>query len=186
SATPAEEKRADKEQAAVGKNEESGNGKSEGASGFVMPAAARVLHEKGIDAKDVSGTGPGGRVLKEDALAATKSEAAPAPAPKQETAAQSTPAQSTPAGADEEVVPMTMLRRHIASRLVEAQQDAALLTTFNEIDMSAVMQLRKENQEAFQKKYGIKLGFMSFFVKAAVDALKQIPQINAEIRGKDI
>ena len=154
--------------------------KPEAANGFVMPAAARVLQEKGIDAKDVPGTGPGGRILKEDAQNA--SPAAPAAKAPSPAAPQSAPA---PAG-DEEVVPMTMLRRHIASRLVEAQQNAALLTTFNEIDMSAVMQLRKEHQDVFLKKYGIKLGFMSFFVKAAVDALKQIPQINAEIRGKDI
>jgi len=150
------------------------------ANGFVMPSAARVLEEKGLEAKDVTGTGPGGRILKEDAQNATQAApAVQAPAP---VAPQAAPATS----GDEEVVPMTMLRRHIASRLVEAQQTAALLTTFNEIDMSAVMQLRKEQQDAFQKKYGIKLGFMSFFVKAAVDALKQIPQINAEIRGKDI
>jgi 2-oxoglutarate dehydrogenase E2 component (dihydrolipoamide succinyltransferase) len=84
------------------------------------------------------------------------------------------------------VVPMTPFRRRIAERLVQSQQTAALLTTFNEVDMSAVMALRKEYQEVFSEKYGIKLGFMSFFVKAAVDALKLIPQVNAEIRGNDI
>jgi 2-oxoglutarate dehydrogenase E2 component (dihydrolipoamide succinyltransferase) len=104
----------------------------------------------------------------------------------------STPQPSTqqapvaPAHDDEEVVPMSMLRRHVAQRLVEAQQNAALLTTFNEIDMTNVMQMRKDYQDAFTKKYGIKLGFMSFFVKAVIDALKQTPGINAEIRGKDI
>jgi 2-oxoglutarate dehydrogenase E2 component (dihydrolipoamide succinyltransferase) len=86
----------------------------------------------------------------------------------------------------EEIVPMNLLRRTVARRLVEAQQTAALLTTINEIDMSAVMALRKEFQPAFQEKYGIKLGFMSFFVKGAVDALKLVPQVNAEIRGNDI
>jgi 2-oxoglutarate dehydrogenase E2 component (dihydrolipoamide succinyltransferase) len=91
----------------------------------------------------------------------------------------------TPSG-NEEVVPMSMLRRHVAQRLVEAQQNAALLTTFNEIDMTNVMQMRKDYQDAFTKKYGIKLGFMSFFVKAVIDSLKQTPGINAEIRGKDI
>jgi 2-oxoglutarate dehydrogenase E2 component (dihydrolipoamide succinyltransferase) len=91
----------------------------------------------------------------------------------------------TPSG-NEEVVPMSMLRRHVAQRLVEAQHNAALLTTFNEIDMTNVMSMRKDYQDAFTKKYGIKLGFMSFFVKAVIDSLKQTPGINAEIRGKDI
>lgn len=89
-------------------------------------------------------------------------------------------------GRPEEVVPMSKLRRTVAERLVEAQRNAALLTTFNEIDMSGVMALRKEHGEAFQKKYGVKLGFMSFFVKAAIDALKQFPAVNAEVRGNDI
>lgn len=87
---------------------------------------------------------------------------------------------------EEEAVPMSPIRRRIAQRLVEAQQTAALLTTFNEVDMSAVMALRNEHKEVFQEKFGIKLGFMSFFVKAAIDALKLIPQVNAEIRGTDI
>lgn len=142
----------------------------------VMPAAARALHEAGLSAEQVRATGPGGRLLKEDVKAQA---AAPAPA-----------ARPSPAGGggarEEEVVAMTPMRRRIAERLVEAQQAAALLTTFNEADMSAVKALRKEYQPAFQEKYGIKLGFMSFFVKAAVDALKQIPQVNAEIRGRDI
>ena len=96
--------------------------------------------------------------------------------------------QSKPTSSDrpEEVVPMSKLRRTVAERLVEAQHNAALLTTFNEIDMSSVMAMRKEHGEAFQKKYNVKLGFMSFFVKAAIDALKQFPAINAEIRGTDI
>jgi 2-oxoglutarate dehydrogenase E2 component (dihydrolipoamide succinyltransferase) len=91
-----------------------------------------------------------------------------------------------PADPREEIVPMTPIRRRIAERLVEAQKNAALLTTFNQVDMSDVMRLRKEHQETFQQKYGIKLGFMSFFVKAAIEALKMVPQINAEIRGHDI
>ncbi len=89
-------------------------------------------------------------------------------------------------GRDEEAVPMTPIRRRIAERLVEAQQNAALLTTFNQIDMSEVLALRKKHQDAFQSKYGIKVGFMSFFVKASVEALKLVPQINAEVRGHDI
>lgn len=93
--------------------------------------------------------------------------------------------ESTPERA-EEVVPMSVLRRHLAKRLVEAQHTAALLTTFNEIDMAAVIALRQQHQEVFQKRYNIKLGFMSFFVKAAIDSLKLVPQLNAEIRGDDI
>jgi 2-oxoglutarate dehydrogenase E2 component (dihydrolipoamide succinyltransferase) len=89
-------------------------------------------------------------------------------------------------GREEQIVPMTPIRRRIAERLVEAQKSAALLTTFNEIDMSAVIALRKQHQEAFQSKYRIKLGFVSFFVKASIEALKLIPQVNAEIRGHDI
>src|SRR5215471_16660793 len=101
-----------------------------------------------------------------------------------------TPLPSVPpvrqSGRDEQIVPMTPIRRRIAQRLVEAQKSAALLTTFNQIDMSAVITLRKQHQNAFQAKYRIKLGFMSFFVKASIEALKLIPQVNAEIRGNDI
>jgi 2-oxoglutarate dehydrogenase E2 component (dihydrolipoamide succinyltransferase) len=156
----------------------------------VMPSAKRVLAERGIAAEGVQGTGPGGRVLKEDAQQATAPQAAP-PAPA---AAPAAPApQATPVGTldmgdgrTEEAVRMTPMRRRIAQRLVESQQTAALLTTFNEIDMSAVMALRKLHQPKFLEKYGIKLGFMSFFVKAAVEALKEIPQVNAEVRGESI
>ena len=92
----------------------------------------------------------------------------------------------TPSTREEQVIPMTPIRRRIAERLVEAQKTAALLTTFNQVDMSSIMALRKQYQEAFQAKYQIKLGFMSFFVRACVDALKLIPQVNAEVRGHDI
>ena len=91
-----------------------------------------------------------------------------------------------PTDRHEEIVPMTLLRRRIAQRLVEAQHQAALLTTFNEIDMSAVIELRKKYREEFQERYGVKLGFMSFFVKASIEALKRFPQVNAEVRGEDI
>jgi len=144
----------------------------------VMPAAQRLATEKQVDLKTVKPTGPGGRVLKED-VAAVSSVAKPVQATVAGPAIRV-------AGREEETVPMTLLRRKIAERLVQAQHNAALLTTFNEVDMSTVMTLRTQSQEDFQKKHGIKLGFMSFFVKAVIDALKQIPQLNAEIRGTDI
>ncbi|MBM3976252.1 MAG: dihydrolipoyllysine-residue succinyltransferase, partial [Planctomycetes bacterium] len=127
-------------------------------------------------------SGPGGRVLKEDALRAAAAPAVPAPA---------APAFAPPAAAPtgprhEELVPMTPLRKRIAERLVQAQSTAAMLTTFNEIDMSAVIELRKARNEEFQKRHGVKLGFMSFFVRAAVDALGLVPQVNAEVRGDTI
>jgi 2-oxoglutarate dehydrogenase E2 component (dihydrolipoamide succinyltransferase) len=112
------------------------------------------------------------------------------PAPRIEVDREVRPAAPTapvhPESGEEEVVPMTRLRRTLARRLVEAQQTAAMLTTFNEVDMSGIMALRQEHGEAFLKKYNVKLGFMSFFVKASVDALKLVPQVNAEIRGDDI
>jgi 2-oxoglutarate dehydrogenase E2 component (dihydrolipoamide succinyltransferase) len=106
--------------------------------------------------------------------------------PAVKSAEPSQPKQKTSSEREEEIVPMTMLRRTVAKHLVEAQQTMAMLTTFNEVDMSAVQTLRKEHQEAFEKRYQVKLGLMSFFVKAAIDALKQFPQLNAEIRDNDI
>jgi 2-oxoglutarate dehydrogenase E2 component (dihydrolipoamide succinyltransferase) len=147
----------------------------------VMPAAARLLEESDLSADEVPATGPGGRLLKEDVqtyLAYRERAAA------QDSAQVASGVQFE--ARQEEVVPMTLLRKRIAERLVEAQQTAALLTTFNEADMTAVMELRSEFKDSFEKKYGVRLGFMSFFVKAAIDALKMIPQLNAEIRGTDI
>lgn len=151
----------------------------------VMPAARRVLAERGLQPQDVQATGPGGRLLKEDALRPSESPQATrkTEATEDQTAARGPEARPT---RQEEAVPMSPMRRRIAQRLVEAQQTAALLTTFNEIDMSAVNALRQQHQAGFQEKYRIKLGFMSFFVKAAIDALKLVPQVNAEIRGNDI
>jgi 2-oxoglutarate dehydrogenase E2 component (dihydrolipoamide succinyltransferase) len=150
----------------------------------VMPAAARVLGEAGVAAAGIHGTGPGGRVTKQDA---TRAVAAP-PAPRAPTAA---PAAVQPlvavAGAREERFQLiSPIRRRIAERLVEAQQQAALLTTFNEVDMFAVMELRKKFKDLFQERYGVKLGFMSFFVRAAVEALRAVPQVNAEYRDPHI
>jgi 2-oxoglutarate dehydrogenase E2 component (dihydrolipoamide succinyltransferase) len=146
----------------------------------VMPSARRVMQEKGLAPAQVVPSGPGGRILKEDVLVVEK---APPVAPP---AAAPAPAPASPGGREEELVPMTPMRKRIAERLLQAQSAAALLTTFNEIDMSAVVALRKEHQEEFQKRYGIKLGFMSFFVKAVIDALKIVPQLNAEVRGESI
>jgi 2-oxoglutarate dehydrogenase E2 component (dihydrolipoamide succinyltransferase) len=156
-----------------------------------MPAAARVLAETGLSPEQIKPTGPGGRLLKEDVQRAAESKAAPAPAPKSAAAPSPAPSPSAPTtlGAgyrEEEIVPMTMLRRTVAKRLVEAQQTMAILTTFNEVDLSEVMALRKQFQEAFQAKNGIKVGFMSFFVKAVVDGLRLVPGLNAEVRGNDI
>jgi 2-oxoglutarate dehydrogenase E2 component (dihydrolipoamide succinyltransferase) len=177
----------------------------------VMPAAEHLMAERGLAPRDVPGTGPGGRILKEDVLRAQKNEEEkdrkkePPPSGKETSAppsppsglAASRPSQmrsqalsaSTPSHTDrpeEEVIPMSRLRATVAQRMVEAKQNAALLTTFNEIDMSAVMEQRHRYGEAFLKKYEVKLGFMSFFVKACVDALKQFPAINAEVRGTNI
>ncbi len=172
------------------------------AQGFarVMPSARRALKERGLKVEDVEGSGPGGRVLKEDVLRHTE-EPPPAARPEELQArglareeapraeareTREPPRVEMPDDSLEEIVPMSPFRRRIAERLVQAQTVAALLTTFNEIDMTAVMALRKQHQEAFQARYKTKLGFMSFFVKAVIDALKAIPALNAEIRGTDI
>ena len=160
----------------------------------IMPAAQRLLDENGLTPDEVEATGPGGRILKEDVQRHLEAHSQPAEAPareapkqepKQEAPKREAPAPSS-AEREEEAVPMSPLRRRIAERLVEAQANAALLTTFNEIDMSETMALRNEYKGAFEERYGVRLGFMSFFVKATVDALKSIPQLNAEIRGTDI
>lgn len=159
----------------------------------VMPAARRVLAENALSADQVTGTGPGGRVLKEDAVRAVAGAVTPA-------APTVTPASSAPASPKNAASPppavaggratrsvrMSPIRRRIAERLVQSQRDAALLTTFNEIDLTRVKALRAEHQEAFQARYGVKLGFMSFFVKAAVEALQLVPEINAGIEGDSI
>jgi 2-oxoglutarate dehydrogenase E2 component (dihydrolipoamide succinyltransferase) len=154
-----------------------------------MPAAARVLGEAGVSAAAVAGTGPGGRVTKSDAVAATARPAAPAPRPPapapRPAAAPLVPVAGT-AGREERHVLISPIRRRIAERLVEAQHQAALLTTFNEVDMSAVMALRGKFKDQFQERYGVKLGFMSFFVRAAVEALRAVPQVNAEYRDPHI
>jgi 2-oxoglutarate dehydrogenase E2 component (dihydrolipoamide succinyltransferase) len=149
------------------------------AEHVLAPSAQRVAAENNLDPATIAGTGKGGRVTKGDALAALEARAK-APPP--------TPAPSAPREIHEreERVKMTRLRQTIARRLKEAQNAAAMLTTFNEVDMTGVMELRNQYKDVFEKKHGVKLGFMSFFVKAVVHALKQVPEVNAEIDGTDL
>ncbi|MCV2422370.1 2-oxoglutarate dehydrogenase complex dihydrolipoyllysine-residue succinyltransferase [Paucibacter sp. DJ2R-2] len=166
-----------------------------GAKGDVaMPAAAKILAEKGLSATDVAGSGKDGRVTKGDALAAGAKPAAVA-APVAVAAAPSVakplPAVAAPAALNlgdrpEQRVPMTRLRARVAERLLQSQATNAILTTFNEVNMAPVMEMRKKFQEKFEKEHGVKLGFMSFFVKAAVAALKKYPVLNASVDGNDI
>jgi 2-oxoglutarate dehydrogenase E2 component (dihydrolipoamide succinyltransferase) len=152
----------------------------------VMPAAARVLGEAGLPPAGVAGSGPGGRVTKADATAAVIARpAAPAAAPAKPAPPALQPL-AAPGSRQERPVLISPIRRRIAERLVEAQHQAALLTTFNEVDMSAVMALRAKFKDVFQERYGVKLGFMSFFVRAAVEALRAVPQVNAEYRDPHI
>lgn len=154
----------------------------------VMPAAARALAEQGLRSEEVKASGPGGRLLKEDVLRHVEETKSSATARANK--AEPTPDVGRKTGARterlEEIVPMTPLRRKMAERLVRAQQTAALLTTFNEIDLTTVMSLRKEFGEAFLAKHKTKLGFMSFFFKATIEALKITPQLNAEVRETNI
>lgn len=154
---------------------------------IVSPAARRLLEENKISSDQVEGSGKDGRVLKEDVLEYLEEKKvepkAQRPAPPKPAPPAVAPAAP---GEREEVVKMSPLRRKIAERLVEAQQTAAMLTTFNEVDMSAVMDLRKQYKQAFLDKHETKLGFMSFFVKACVEALKSFPAVNSEVRGDSI
>jgi 2-oxoglutarate dehydrogenase E2 component (dihydrolipoamide succinyltransferase) len=148
------------------------------------PSAAKIASERGIDTGEIAGTGKRGQVLKGDVLAFTPPSA---PAPSREPAPTQARAPSAPDDTPrEERVRMTKLRQTIARRLKEAQTNAAMLTTFNEVDMSGVMALRSHYKDLFEKKHGVKLGFMGFFVKACTQALKEVPNVNAEIDGTDI
>jgi len=172
-----------------------------------MPSAAKLMAEKGVDPASVTGTGRGERITKGDALAAVEGRAAsaaaqiqPKPVPTQASAAQAGPFSSQtalpPVDAEidlsayaerpEQRVPMSRLRARIAQRLVQSQAENAILTTFNEVNMQPVMDLRNAHKERFEKEHGVKLGFMSFFVKAAVHALKKYPVINASVDGNDL
>ena len=149
-----------------------------GKRGEDAPSAKKIMAEKGIDPATVQGSGRDGRIMKEDVA----NLSAPAPKPAEAPRAP-TPAEDAPR---EERVRMTRLRQTIARRLKDAQNTAAMLTTYNEVDMSAVMALRKEYKDLFEKKHGVKLGFMSFFTKACCHALQEVPEVNAEIDGTDV
>jgi 2-oxoglutarate dehydrogenase E2 component (dihydrolipoamide succinyltransferase) len=148
---------------------------------FLSPAVRKLVDDKKVDTSNISGTGKDGRLTKGDVLEALSKPAA-APAAK----APAQPSGPRTNADREERVRMTRLRQRIAERLKEAQNTAAMLTTFNEVDMGHVMALRNQYKESFEKKHGVKLGFMSFFVKAAIQALKDFPAVNAEIDGTDI
>ena len=148
---------------------------SNAQAGVAMPAAAKLAAEKGVDVGSIQGSGRDGRVLKEDVQNASAAPKAAAPAAP------------IPVGArPEERVPMSRLRARVAERLLASQQENAILTTFNEVNMKPIMDLRAKYKEKFEKEHGVKLGFMSFFVKAAVAALKKFPVVNASVDGKDI
>ena len=152
------------------------------------PVARRMAEAEGVDLAQVSGSGAGGRVTKQDVAARVEPQEATGPAATTPSPPAAPPAAPSSAGTErrEERLRMSRRRRTIAQRLVEAQHTAAMLTTFNEIDMGAVMELRARRQEEFVKRHGVKLGFTSFFVKAAVGALKAFPRLNAEIQGDEI
>jgi 2-oxoglutarate dehydrogenase E2 component (dihydrolipoamide succinyltransferase) len=168
-------------------------------AGVAMPAAAKLLAEQGLKPADVAGTGRDGRVTKGDVIAAVGAAAKPVPAPAAAPppavtaplVATPLPPVRAPVAADlgdrpEQRVPMSRLRARVAERLLQSQATNAILTTFNEVNMAPVMEMRKKFQEKFEKEHGVKLGFMSFFVKAAVAALKRFPVINASVDGNDI
>lgn len=166
---------------------------SNSAAGVAMPAAAKILAENGLSAGAVDGTGKDGRVTKGDALAAVANKAAPAVAPLAAPVATKPALQQVAAPVatnlgdrPEERVPMSRLRARIAERLVQSQSTNAILTTFNEVNMAPVMAMRNKYKDQFEKEHGTKLGFMSFFVKAAVHALKKYPILNASVDGNDI
>ena len=193
-ATPAKDSSVEKDNSAAkvsSAKPASSKGSAKAEEPIVSPAARRVLDENKVDAKDVKGTGKDGRVMKEDVVTHIDQAASHSSGSKA-TPSGASPSKPREAGGEsssegrEDVVSMSPLRRKIAERLVHAQQTAAILTTFNEVDVSAVKRLREDYGKDFLDKHGVKLGFMSFFVKAAVEALKAYPAVNAEIRENSI
>ncbi|WP_312203695.1 2-oxoglutarate dehydrogenase complex dihydrolipoyllysine-residue succinyltransferase [Kosakonia cowanii] len=153
----------------------------------LSPAIRRLLAEHNLEASDIKGTGVGGRLTREDVEKHLAKGPAQSAAPAAAPAAASTPAPApAPAGRTEKRVPMTRLRKRVAERLLEAKNSTAMLTTFNEVNMKPIMDLRKQYGDAFEKRHGIRLGFMSFYVKAVVEALKRYPEVNASIDGDDV
>lgn len=192
-AAPPAEKPAEKPAAPAPMAASAPAGASSGREMPLSPAAQRVVTERGLDPATIPGTGKDGRITKGDALAAPAPGATPAPA------AAKAPAPAKPAAepmfpgsgrashqGEKKLVPMTTIRKRIAERLVEAKNSTAMLTTFNEIDMSRLMEVRAKYKDKFKEKYGVNLGFTGFFVKAAVEALKAFPAVNAYIQGTDI
>ncbi|MAK56160.1 MAG: dihydrolipoyllysine-residue succinyltransferase [Pusillimonas sp.] len=179
---PAKEAEPAKEEAAPAKESApaaSAKSSASSASSAASPAAGKILAEKGIDPSDVDGSGRGGRVTKADAMAAeagAKKQPASAPAPTS----------LSLDGRPEQRVPMSRLRARVAERLLQSQSENAILTTFNEVNMQGVLDIRARYKDKFEKEHGVKLGFTSFFVKAAVAALKKYPIVNASVDGKDI
>jgi 2-oxoglutarate dehydrogenase E2 component (dihydrolipoamide succinyltransferase) len=160
------------------------------ASATALPAARKMMADQGVDPSTVTGTGRGGRILKEDVAQTAAARAKPAATPAAPPAAAKPPAPKPPSASlgarPEQRVPMSRLRARIAERLVQSQSTAAILTTFNEVNMQPVIDLRNRYKDRFEKEHGVKLGFMGFFVKAAVHALKKYPLVNASIDGADI
>ncbi len=183
SAAPAAGKdEAKKDEAPAEKKEEAASEPAAGDEPLLSPAAKKIAEENNLDVEKIKGTGKGGRVTKEDVMAAVANKSAAL-------AASSDPSANidTSSGRVEERVPMSRLRAKVAERLLEASQSTAMLTTFNEVDMAPIMELRNKYKELFEKSHdGIRLGFMSFFVRASIEALKRFPAVNASIDGSDI
>jgi 2-oxoglutarate dehydrogenase E2 component (dihydrolipoamide succinyltransferase) len=156
------------------------------AAAPVMPAAQKIAAEKGVDTSRILGTGRDGRVTKGDVLEAASRAPAAQPAAPKPTPQPPVDLEEIFSGRPEQRVPMSRLRQRVAERLVQAQSTAAILTTFNEVNMAHVIEMRKKYQERFEKEHGVRLGFMSFFVKASVHALKRYPIVNASVDGTDI
>lgn len=156
------------------------------SSDVLTPAVRRLVAEHGLDASKIPASGKDGRLSKEDVERFIAGKSAPAAAAPKAAAAVAAPAVAVPGSREERRVPMTRLRQRIAERLLSAQHNAAILTTFNDINMKPVMELRAKYKDQFEKTHGVKLGFMSFFVKAATEALKRYPEVNASIDGNDV